>query len=290
MTRTYHENRVHGTSIFHLQVYSHYDKDGFYFVSQHWHEELEWIYIEYGILHMTIRGKFITLNSGQFCFINSGELHEIKSIGESLHHAVVFHPNLLNFALYDACQHNFIRPITNGNLLFPTSFSIFSPEDHKQILFYMQKIIEHYHTHSHCSFLSIKIHILQVIELLFQKNYFLKNTLSSKGNHSLNKLKQVIEYIHKNIAQPIPLQTLAEICFMSPNYFCHYFKQEIGKTPITFINEYRIEKACEILSASDLLISDISLSVGFDNFSYFIRKFREYKGVTPKEYRLLCKQ
>ena len=61
MTRPYHENRVHGTSIFHLQVYSHYDKDGFYFVSQHWHEELEWIYVEYGILHMTIRGKFRTI-------------------------------------------------------------------------------------------------------------------------------------------------------------------------------------------------------------------------------------
>lgn len=117
----------------------------------------------------------------------------------------------------------------------------------------------------------------------------MENTLSPKGKDSLDKLKQVIEYIHENLAQPISLQTLAKICFMSPNYFCHYFKQEIGKTPIMFINEYRIEKACEMLSGSDLPVSDISLSVGFDNFSYFIRKFREYKGVTPKKYRLLCK-
>ncbi len=48
---------------------------------------------------------------------------------------------------------------------------------------------------------------------------------------------------------------------MSPNYFCHYFKQEIGKTPISFINEYRIEKACEMLSESKAPISDIALSV-----------------------------
>ena len=52
---------------------------------------------------------------------------------------------------------------------------------------------------------------------------------------------------------------------MSPNYFCHYFKQEIGKTPISFINEYRIEKACEMLSESEAPISDIALSVGFLN-------------------------
>lgn len=87
---------------------------------------------------------------------------------------------------------------------------------------------------------------------------------------------------------PVALQTLSEICFMSPNYFCHYFKQEIGKTPISFINEYRIEKACEMLSESEAPISNIALSVGFDNFSYFIRKFREYKGVAPNKYRSLC--
>lgn len=74
---------------------------------------------------------------------------------------------------------------------------------------------------------------------------------------------------------------------MSPNYFCRYFKQEIGKTPISFVNEYRIEKACEMLSESKVLVSDIALSAGFDNFSYFIRKFREYKGVAPNKYRSL---
>lgn len=288
MSRAYHEDKTHGTSVFPLQVYSHHDKDGFYFVSQHWHEELEWVYAEYGILNLTIHGKSLVLNPGEFCFINSGELHEIKSVGESLHHAVVFNPSFLDFSLYDACQHNFIRPITNGTLLFPTFCSMLSPEDNKQILFHMQEIIKLYHTLPTCALLSIKLHILHMIELFFQGDYFLENKLSSKGKDSLNKLKQVIEYIHVNYAESIALQTLSEICFMSPNYFCHYFKQEIGKTPISFINEYRIEKACEMLSESKVPISDIALSVGFDNFSYFIRKFREYKGVAPNKYRSLC--
>lgn len=288
MPRAYHENKTHGTSVFPLQVYSHHDKDGFYFVSQHWHEELEWVYAEYGVLNLTIHGEPFALNPGEFCFINSGELHEIKSSGESLHHAVVFNPSFLDFALYDACQHNFIRPITNGALLFPTFCSAFTPEDHKQIFFHMQEIIKLYHTLPACALLSIKIHILRMIELFFQAGYLLENTLSPKGKHSLEKLKKVIEHVHVNYAEPISLQALADICFMSPNYFCRYFKQEIGKTPIGFINEYRIEKACELLSESLLPISEVSLSVGFDNFSYFIRKFREYKGVTPKKYRSLC--
>ena len=191
MSRAYHEDKTHGTSVFPLQVYSHHDKDGFYFVSQHWHEELEWVYAEYGILNLTIRGKSLVLNPGEFCFINSGELHEIKSVGESLHHAVVFNPSFLDFSLYDACQHNFIRPITNGTLLFPTFCSTLSPKDHKQVLLHMQEIIKLYHTLPTCALLSIKLHILHMIELFFQTDYFYKNTLSPKRKDSLNKLKQV---------------------------------------------------------------------------------------------------
>lgn len=43
MEHTYLENKSHGTSFYPLQVYSHADKNGFYFVSQHWHDEMEWI-------------------------------------------------------------------------------------------------------------------------------------------------------------------------------------------------------------------------------------------------------
>lgn len=288
MIPVYRENSTHGTAVFPLQVYSHHDKDGFFSVSQHWHEELEWICAEHGILHLTIRGRSITLHPGEFCFINSGELHEIKSAGPSLHHAIVFNPDILDFTLYDICQHNFIRPVTSGKLVFPTLPSVFSPEEYQMILFHMQEIIRLYHALPSCASLSIKIHILQILELFFQADCFLENTVSSKEEDSLNKLKMVIEYIQENYASPISLQTLAKICYMSPNYFCHYFKQEIGKPPISFINEYRIQKACQILTESELPVSQVALSVGFDNFSYFIRKFREYKNVTPTEYRHTC--
>lgn len=285
MDRIYHENRIHGTAGFHLQVYSHQVKDHIFFASQHWHEEMEWIYAQEGTLHLTIRGKAFTVGPGEFCFINSGELHEIKSAGTSLHHAIVFHPDFLNFALYDACEHNFIRPVTSGKLLFPAFCTALSAKARRQVLFHMEEVIRLFQKLSDLEYLSIKLHILHIIELLFQEHCFLENRLSPKGKDSLDKLKQVIEYIHENLAQPLSLQALSEICFMSPGYFCRYFKQEIGKTPIAFINECRIEKACELLAQSELPVSQAALSVGFDNFSYFIRKFREHKGISPGKYR-----
>ena len=109
--------------------------------------------------------------------------------------------------------------------------------------------------------------------------------MTAKSEDSLRKLKNVIGYIEQNYASLITLDMMSKIAYMSPTYFCHYFRKETGKSPLAFINEYRIQKAAQLLSETDLQISQIAQSVGFDNFSYFIRKFREYKSITPKEYR-----
>lgn len=289
MTQNLHEERTHGSAVFPLEVYISHNGNEFYSVSQHWHEEYEWIYVESGRIHLTLHGKEILLSPGDCCFINSGELHAIHAYEESLYYAIVFQPGFLDFAMYDACQHNFVRPLTAGKLLFPATSHTFDPALAASILEHMCAIKILYFSLPSCALLSIKIHILQVIELLFQHNCFIENTVTSKEADTQNNLKKVIEYIHQNYSQSISLATLSGICYLSPNYFCQYFRQATGKTPVAFINEYRIQKAAALLLESELPISSIALSVGFDNFSYFIRKFKEYKGVTPQTYRMLAK-
>ena len=88
-----------------------------------------------------------------------------------------------------------------------------------------------------------------------------------------------------NYAQPLTLQQLADLVYLSPAYFCHAFHHATGTSPIAFLNGYRIEQAARMLAETDESISRIAEAVGFDNFSYFIRKFREYKRISPREYR-----
>ena len=114
--------------------------------------------------------------------------------------------------------------------------------------------------------------------------------MTAKSEDCIRKLKNVIGYIEQNYTAGITLDMMSKIAYMSPNYFCHYFRKETGKSPLAFINEYRIQKAAQMLSETDLQISQIAQSVGFDNFSYFIRKFREYKSITPKEYRNIWRE
>ncbi|MDO4260820.1 MAG: AraC family transcriptional regulator [Eubacteriales bacterium] len=283
------EKLPHGTSFFPLQVYSHQDKNGFYFVCQHWHEELEWIYVENGVLHLTVRGKAYTLRQGQFCFINSQELHEIRSVGSSLHHAVVFRADFLDFSYYDACQHNFIRPVTGQRLLFPSGDPALPAGTADKISGHMREIVRLYHTLPKCALLSIKLHILHILELLFEADIFYEADAPLKENAPMNQLKLALSYIQEHYMSPISLQTLAQLCYMSPNYFCSLFHRELGKTPVTFVNEFRIQKAAQLLADTELSVSQIAASAGFPNFSYFIRKFREQKGVTPTEYRRIVR-
>ena len=62
-------------------------------------------------------------------------------------------------------------------------------------------------------------------------------------------------------------------------------RRETGFTYQELLQQKRISKACELLSGTDLSVTDISLSVGYENFSYFHRLFRKYYGMSPAKYR-----
>lgn len=71
----------------------------------------------------------------------------------------------------------------------------------------------------------------------------------------------------------------------SPKYIGCFFKSMTGKTPIEYLNEYRIEKACHKLRYTDMPVTDIAFSCGFSDLSYFIKTFKRLKGVSPGKYR-----
>ena len=125
---------------------------------------------------------------------------------------------------------------------------------------------------------------MQVLEQLYRCNALVESAGSAREEENLNKLKNVITYMQQHYTQPLPAGT-GRPDLPEPYLFLPLFPQETGKSPIGFLNEYRIQQAAQLLTESDLSVSQIAVAVGFDNFSYFIRKFREYKRVSPKEYR-----
>lgn len=95
----------------------------------------------------------------------------------------------------------------------------------------------------------------------------------------------VKEFIHKNLNQDLSRTNLAKEVYLSEDYLSRMFKIETGKSLTVYIAEKRMEKAREYLENSNLTISQIALEVGYHNFSYFSKTFRDITGFTPNEYR-----
>lgn len=107
----------------------------------------------------------------------------------------------------------------------------------------------------------------------------------SKSREKTIRLKNVLTYIRDNYDGPVTLGELARVAGMNPKYFCRVFAQMTGRTPIDYLNYYRIEQAGELLLLTDRPVTEIALSCGFNDMSYFSRMFSRHKGVSPNRYR-----
>jgi AraC-like DNA-binding protein len=133
-------------------------------------------------------------------------------------------------------------------------------------------------------FLSVFV-VVAVITFCVNRFIIKENLLISRGSYKIKLIKKVINYIHLNYYKKIYIEDLAKEINMNREYFCRFFKSIMGRTPVEYINYYRIEQAAKLLSTRDEKILDISLQVGFENFSYFIKKFKEYKKCTPSRFK-----
>lgn len=87
--------------------------------------------------------------------------------------------------------------------------------------------------------------------------------------------------------EEIGLEDIASILKMNEKYFCKFFKQMTNKTPIEYLNWYRIECACEKIKSSSLSLTEIAYDCGFNDTSYFTKVFKKYNGMSPREYKKL---
>jgi two-component system response regulator YesN len=92
-------------------------------------------------------------------------------------------------------------------------------------------------------------------------------------------------YIDEHYEEQIRLEHVAERLHVNANYFSSIFKRETGQSFIDYVNEVRVRRAMELLLKTEEKVSDISLHVGFGNFSYFNKVFKRISGVTPQVYR-----
>lgn len=119
-----------------------------------------------------------------------------------------------------------------------------------------------------------------------------KSDKAAGGEENAEKLRMhaVAEniriYIEKHYMEDIALQDVAEEMNYSDAYFCKLFKQCFDKSFVTYLTDFRVDKAKEMLADIVINIKDISMKVGYRDSNYFAKVFKRVVGVTPSEYRI----
>ena len=107
----------------------------------------------------------------------------------------------------------------------------------------------------------------------------------TKQLKKINRINSIIQYINEHYSEQLSPNTLSTILNLDENYFCHFFKNETGLPFVDYLNRLRIEKSKELLSKTNLSISQIANTVGFNDSNYYSRIFKKYTGIPPKKER-----
>jgi transcriptional regulator GlxA family with amidase domain len=104
-------------------------------------------------------------------------------------------------------------------------------------------------------------------------------------NTANSYVQKGIEYITSNYSYPITVENIAEYVGLSRSHLFRSFENVLGVSPKEYLTDFRIKQSCYLLKNSDLSVTAIANSVGFDNSLYFSKTFHKKKGMPPKEYR-----
>ncbi len=119
-------------------------------------------------------------------------------------------------------------------------------------------------------------------------DYRLLSTVQLKGVENeteLDQINAIVNRITENVAQTITASEVAADLGMSESRFSRFFRRATGNTYTDFVNQVRINRACQLLMGSQRYITNICYDVGFNNVANFNRRFLELKGMTPTEFR-----
>ncbi len=110
------------------------------------------------------------------------------------------------------------------------------------------------------------------------------SSLSAIGSPE-KRLEKIRIYVSCNYARNIGIDEIASYAGMNRTSFCSFFKRHVGKTFTHALNDYRIERACELLAKGEASVSDVAVLCGFKDPAYFIKTFKKTLGTTPAKWK-----
>ncbi len=276
----YHEQIQHRTGDFPLDYYFVDENYPRYRMTMHWHKESEIIRIRRGKMRLFLDDGELLAEAGDLLTIGGGVIHGGEP-EDCVYECIVFDPQALLPGI-ESCRQA-LRPLLRNNFFLKSGSIEADSGFHASVNHLFDLAATDFSSHSLdmlgavFAFLGGQLQNIGAAQL---------HTVSERTWQKAEQLKPALEYIEQHYGQRISLDTLARLTGFSPKYFCRYFRTIVHRSPIDYLNYYRIECAAHLLATADMNVAEVAAHCGFSDSSAFIKQFRKYKGTTPKQYKL----
>src|SRR5574344_2766856 len=250
----------------------------------HFHDNLEFDLLVEGAMTCVCNSITTKLTSGNFFFVNSGDLHETKadSTKRVKTVTVLLSYDLLKKYCPDIQKYTFSIPedsaLNSGTSVTPRA----------KIKALITSIGSMYREQKPYYELEITSALEAICLILLRECKVQKtesNTAATSDQKSFSKIKAELAYLEANYSEDISLGAAASQIDMVPSYFSRFFKKATNEPFYNYLMKLRSYHAYHELMETDRLITDIALDNGFLNVKAFIDSFKKIYGDTPAKYR-----
>lgn len=252
----------------------------------HWHNSFELIEVVEGRFYCNIDGSEFLINKGNICIINRGRLHHIytEDYNASMcrKKTIIFNPDY--FIKDQNIYEKYILPLLEKDAFAHIQFNIKKGigldintlmkeiealEDEKPIGYELEEY-------------SLIYKVIRYLYLAYQSS---KQSIHTTYDANVQIQRNMTTFIHEHFNSKIGLEDIAEAGQVSKSTCIRLFHKYTGKSPIDFLNNYRLQMSAEKLVTTSEQITEIAYACGFGQPSYFNRLFLKEYNMTPNQYR-----
>lgn len=237
---------------------------------KHIHDDIEIVVVQSGHVKAAVDANEYDLYPGDIFVAFPNKIHSYTSLYDNERSALIFLSSYL-FSEYASILNDCepVVPVIRKENIPDGAMAILNQAmlDQNQGFSYKNEILKGYYL----------IFLGKILPLFQYKT-------RKKGENEL--LSTLLEYCNSNYADDISLENLSEALHVSKYYVSHLFSDKIHVKFNEYIHSLRINDACIKLISTDLPISEIAHSVGYNTIRSFNRSFVKQMNVTPTEYRM----
>ena len=249
-------------------------------IAWHWHKEIEIVVLYEGNVSLETAKESIILKKGDGVFINSEELHYFKKIGDEkcVLISYVFDKSLVIGDKGSIIERKYIEPLVQNKTLSLFKISEKLSRKLEEVFFEYEdkKFGVEINIRNILSSVLLEI-IIENREKLIEKKIY--------KNLDSQRIKGMLDFIQKNYSNELTLKEIGESVFIGERETLRCFARTIGISPIEYLKKYRVKVAANLLTTTDLPVTEICIQCGFNSPSYFSKSFQRVFNVTPREYR-----